>query len=326
MQKKCQNCPTESDLFATTCKGCRTVFATIQKFEKRTEPFKLLYDEVSNVMKDGGAKLSSEERAWLEYLIAAFKRNYEAWEFKAELRDYLLRIEKRSLFRVYDLIGHAYLHVAYDLPRVIADSHSNTRPGGSSFDELELKIPQSIDMDRARPIYLGFGPRFLELMEKSSKKWAVAGWFSLTKLIPGRNSLMRTFGYWVVSLRTVAWIHADSLREASDRKALEGKLLQAIKDAADAVDGQRWNPFAWLSRLFPPVLSVVPVLWLQQTLNQRWFTTLSAYIGGAVLLIIIYLFWVHRFLSHYADCFGVEVYSRCVDAMGRHEEENPSKA
>jgi hypothetical protein len=243
--------------------------------------------------------------------------NFEAWEYKSEVRDYLLRFKQRGVFSVYQLIGHAYLHIAYDLPRVIADSHTNTY-GSPLTDPLGVEIPQAIPMDRARLIYLAPGPDFLALMQKTSGWWSVAGVFSLSKIIPGRKSLMGTFGYWVVALQTVAWIHADNLRESGTRISLEEKLLESVKQAAIEVDRQRRNPFGWLARLFPPnFLLAIPIL-LQTTFGDSRIASAGAI--GATLLVISYFIYVYTWLTDYADNLGKQVYHNSVIAMGRSQE------
>src|ERR1700682_3474157 len=184
IQKKCPNCQNNNDLLNPKCVVCQQVFASIPDFKETTRSFSLLYREVTEVMTQYGSELPQPEKEWLDYLIKAFWKNFEAWEYKAEVRDYLLRFKKRGVFKVYQLIGHAYLHIAYDLPRVIADSHTNAN-GTPLKDSLDVNIPQAISMDRARAIYLGPGPNFLTLMQKTSGWWSVAGVFSVSKIIPG---------------------------------------------------------------------------------------------------------------------------------------------
>ena len=320
IQKKCPNCQNNNDLFNPQCVFCQRVFATIPDFDKTTKAFSLLYREVTKVMKQYSDGLSQNEKEWLDYLIEAFWKNFEAWEYKTEVRDYLLQFKTRGVFAVYQLIGHAYLHIAYDLPRVIADSHTNTY-GNPLTDPLDVSIPQAISMDRARAIYLGPGPNFLALMQKTSGWWSVSGVFSLSKIIPGSKSLMSTFGYWVIALRTIAWIHADNLRESAARTVLEERLLASVKQAADDVDGQRFNPFAWMTTLFPPnFFFFIPVIMIQTTFAHNRTVWIGAIVGVAVLIGISYFAYIYTWLTDYADRLGREVYRKTVKAMSRSRE------
>jgi hypothetical protein len=320
-QKKCPNCQNDNDLFNPKCVVCQLSFDSIPNFKETTKAFSLLYGEVTKVMTAYGIGLAAQEKQWLVYLIEAFWKNFEAWEYKPEVRDYLLRFKRRGVFTVYQLIGHAYLHIAYDLPRVIADSHTNTY-GTPLTDPLGMDIPQAIPMDRARLIYLGPGPNFLALMQETSGWPSVTGIFALLKIVPFRKSLMGTFGYWIVALRTVAWIHADSLRESGNRATLEQSLLASVKQAADEVDQQRRNPFAWLVRLFPPNFFLAVPLMIQATFEQSRTARTGAIVGLAALIIVSYFIYTYTWLTDYADRLGKQVYKNTVKAMSRFQEQS----
>ena len=90
-------------------------------FERRTRSFHELYDEVSKQL----LRIRTDEpgKAWLNLMIEGFHSDYEQW---AKNRDYWPFLDRVELHANENeelrLVGHAYLHIGYDLPRIYARS------------------------------------------------------------------------------------------------------------------------------------------------------------------------------------------------------------
>ena len=65
----------------------------------------------------------------MQFLIDHFEIEYQLWAEKPELRIYL-ELSDRCIRAnpLLSVLAHAYLHVCYDLPRVIADSFTILEP------------------------------------------------------------------------------------------------------------------------------------------------------------------------------------------------------
>ena len=99
-------------------------------FEQSTSPFRTLYQEVNQRLHVRGLALATEEeRQWMQFLIDHFEIEYQLWAEKPELRIYL-ELSDRCIRAnpLLSVLAHAYLHVCYDLPRVIADSFTILEP------------------------------------------------------------------------------------------------------------------------------------------------------------------------------------------------------
>jgi hypothetical protein len=285
-----------------------------------------MYDEVTEKLEDfidspNSYTLVDSEKDWLRYLIEAFRSDYEAWERgEPKLVDYLQRFHRGRLTpRIFTFVGHAYLHIAYDLPRDIADSLSNNTPPYSKVDRHDTSIPQAIDLLRARGIYLAQAPTFLELMEKSARKMSITGVVGLlSKAIPARLGIFRVLGNWILALRNAAWIHGESLNQVSayDRQQLEQRLLDAVHEAAKEVVGVKWNPFAWPSRLQSPALLLSLIVFIQAT-GVTSNPSLKKYLPIALLLLvaICYFLFLYKALIRYVDYLGEAVYVKTNEAM-----------
>jgi hypothetical protein len=148
---------------------------------------------------------------WFKELSAGFHREFEAWAHYPEthpigsyLRDFE-QVRSKSL----RLAAHAFLHVAYDLPRVIADT---------------LQASSYGDRRALRSFFLRPAPLFRQMLVNQVRGGAFGailrplGFFESTEIL----------GYWLLALRSVAWIHAESLADSPDRTVLEWQLAGAL--------------------------------------------------------------------------------------------------
>ena len=87
-------------------------------------------------------------RRWLtfiEYQVAGFFQHCE-WERQSRLQHHLVFVNQKSAHRALNLVRHAYLHMAFDLPRTTADSC-----GAVPW----IPLP---GVPRAKAAYLSLGP------------------------------------------------------------------------------------------------------------------------------------------------------------------------
>lgn len=196
----------------------------------RTDRFETIYGLVTDTLQEYARDAVSKGRmlppddAWFADLIRGFWNEYQRWPLYAgsnDIADYLGIFEARGIHRDLRLAGHVFLHIAYDLPRVIADkfsSHAGSRT-------------------RGRELFLRPAPRLLRVL----LQYASGGAFGMVGRLAGRVEPIRFLGYWVIALRSVAWIHAEILADAAaDRPRLETQMGIAIRNAAVEATSHRW--------------------------------------------------------------------------------------
>lgn len=92
----------------------------VQNFPERTRPFQLLYEEVTARLTKVADGLPSRESSWLRWLIQRFWESHLEWiAGDPRVAEYLYRFHRGYSPRALRVIGHAFLHIAYDLPRDI---------------------------------------------------------------------------------------------------------------------------------------------------------------------------------------------------------------
>jgi hypothetical protein len=230
-------------------------------------PFSILYEKVEQYLTayvnnpNNPDRLSSTEKEWFIFLITNFRNEFRKWAADARLQPYLSYFRKGS--NAYKTLGCAYLHIAYDLSRVIADSLKS-----------EHSFASGLDLGRARGIYLQQAPAFFDMIEKNGTNKEIFGHlFSVLNWItPDRFSLVGVMGNWILALRTTAWVHAEILHSCTPQKraALESSLLDAITQAANDVAGDRRNLTGWPRRLKPQQMLKISgyFILLQETVQR----------------------------------------------------------
>ena len=112
------------------------------------------------------------ERRWLNALIDGFQAERDVWDTTPELSPYFLRCT-RLKHRLLHLAVCAFLHISYDLPRVIA----NGSPGFPPW-----LPPSSL---RGQWIYFDLASNFPEALQEIAHDRTVMGYPTLfTWLIP----------------------------------------------------------------------------------------------------------------------------------------------
>ncbi len=175
------------------------------------------------------------EAAWFHELIDGFQREYELWSTSARIRRYLDAVHRHCESAPMRVICFAYLHVVYDLPRVIARTLRSGR----------------ISRQRAREVYAKAGPLLLSVFDRCHTDPAIWGWYaSLFRFVPRRFSVSRVLAYWILAHRAAAWIKAETLAEVEDHEHYELDLWVRMEAAALPQIEQRAGMIAllgWLS-------------------------------------------------------------------------------
>lgn len=315
-------------------------------FEKEIEPFGLMYEGVEYRLEwyvDNPVnpdRLSDSEKDWFNFLIENFRAEFDEWPKDEKLRPYFDHFLGRP--KPYRAMGGAYLHIAYDLPRVIADSLAPER----TFND-------DLDFGRARGIYLQQTPTFFKVIEEYGTKMKIFGPFALINFliswINPRLSLAGVMGSWILALRTTAWVHGEILHDSTSemRRNLEKNLRSAVIEATREVSRSRWNVLEWPRRLTPQrmlksppaILSVVLFLQaagdgsggtgepsffdqlrllLDQFLNQVWLLLpylFTAVVAVTILGAVAYLLFSYAKAVAWADYLGEAIYYRVGETI-----------
>jgi hypothetical protein len=254
--------------------------------DENVRPFATLYEKVEQYLTayvnnpNNPDRLSSSEKDWFNFLITNFRNEFGKWAADVRLQGYLDFFRKGS--NAYKALGCAYLHIAYDLPRVIADSLKD-----------EHSFANGLDLGRARGIYLQQAPAFFDIIENQGTNNEIFGHlFSfLNWITPDRFSLVGVMGNWILALRTTAWVHAEILKSCTPKKRadLESSLLDAITQAANDVAGDRRNLTGWPRRLRPQQMLKMSAFFilLQETGQRTPIDHYSALLWLITLIVVV---------------------------------------
>lgn len=192
----------------------------------------------------------------LEFMIESFFDEYERWpETRPDdfAKKYLEMWHRKSKARAYRLIGQAYLHIAWDLPRVVEKCYP--------LGELEqFRISEADAIDHFR----GTNSLFEDVLYDNLKRYRVAGMFAPGgRLVERRSHLLNSVFIWIVCLRMDAFAFGASLGKhlPKDREELLEIQKQAILNAASEATKRR---FGWLALVKPPtiMLALAPAVWV----------------------------------------------------------------
>jgi hypothetical protein len=189
--------------------------------------FDRLYDSVTDELKKfvqegcDTKRISKSQEEWFQSLIDGFRKEFEAWQLApsgSPLGRYL-DLFNHGASRRMRLSAHAFLHVAYDLPRVVACT-LRKMPGESriAYRSLFLRpapLFRQVFLDQARQGRLGLLARPL-------------GYLKVAEIL----------SYWLLSLRSVAWIHAESLADSTNWVAMEHEFAEALVRAGKRAGGR----------------------------------------------------------------------------------------
>lgn len=243
-----------------------------------TEPFYLTYQAVTHAIRNYYQD-HPDSRLLLEFMIEAFFEEYEGWPMTEPddfAKKYLAMRHRQSKGRAYRLIGQTYLHIAWDLPRVVEKCFP--------LGELErLRISEADAIDHFRET----NGLFEDVLYDNLKTYGVSGMFAPGgRLIERGSHLLNSVFIWIVCIRMDAFALGASLgkHHPKDRDELLEIQKQAIlKAASEATKGR----FGWLALIKPPtiVLSLAPLMWLENRSAMDALLILAAII---VLLVLNY--------------------------------------
>lgn len=262
--------------------------------------FESLYRNVTRAMEefrdDPANRLIRDEQKWITCLVDGFKARYDNWaSAETSYLDTLYR--RRPPRKLVRFAGHAYLHIAFDLPVVIAESlvtnKDGTKPlvsasrGSQIFGQLEDALESALRADWERPLSVEVALKL---------KWddAVLG--------------------WVVGLRNSSWKHAVELADASPEawpRIVDGlhndvhaKLKKALRISA---------PLVAILALRPP-RTPVPVF---AGLELLLWVLLSWWFDYRVATVVTGLVFVARALAFHSEEFAPSLASSVVRAFLR---------
>jgi len=189
-------------------------------------PFDLAYAKVTQKVTAYRSSTPNEQ-LWLQSLVDGFKAERDLWDTAADLDPYFLRCT-RLKHRLLHLAVCAFLHISYDLPRVIPDRWPGRAP---------WRHPRML---RGQWVFFDLAATFPEALEEISKDRKVMGYPSrVAWLVP--PTVMEALGHWVLHLWTAAWIYARLLREDPGNRAFrEQRMLAAMVAALRRVSD--WTP------------------------------------------------------------------------------------
>jgi hypothetical protein len=251
-----------------------------QKGLEDTEPFFLVYGSVTKAIRKY-YRTYTDARLMLEFMIEEFFDEYERWNDRRPddfARKYLAAWHRRSKGRAYRLIGQAYLHITWDLPRVV----QRCFPLGET-EKLRISEADAIDHFR------GTNGLFLDVLYENLKEYKVSGMFAPGgKLIEARSHLLNSVFIWIISIRMDAWAFGCSLAKQTAAKREELLDIQKqliMKAASEATKGR----FGWLALIKPPAaaFALPPILLLQG--RMRFFV---------VSLVILALLGMFNYVSN----------------------------
>lgn len=287
-------------------------------FNEAVKDFRGLYNRVTEAMeeyRDRDLTNAHAERRWLTDLIVGFENRYQRWGHaptKREGGEVISALLAEDAGRLARMCGFAYLHVCLDLPVVI--SRSLPRQGIGPKHDLSI--------GEARKLYLALGPILETVYEKYIES---RNWLSVFGLLRGAawidRRAIRALGYWVIMLRTAAWLHADSHREAQTPKKQTDYELDLVKRLGDGVKAAlklRW--WQVLSALPIPILASTTLLLLGALLQLHPVTAFAAntildsvslfelVIVAVVVLFLLPMPLIGRLQVAYVNMFGSIVF------------------
>ena len=231
---------------------------------RELDPFDQTYAHVTADIESEAAKLAPPESTWLLKLVVAFQDERKLWNSRPELVAYRIRWAGfRS--RLLRLVAGAYLHIAYDLPRALADDWPGQPPWQSGPAKLN-----------GQTIYFRIGAIFPANLFRAAGDRRIVG---LSGIVFSRvpKKMLGSSAIWVDDLRKGAWLHAEILAFAADRDRREAAMAEAMTAALEDASG--FYPWSIL-RLLPPDDAVYA---------SGWATILSS--------IALWSDWLFRYAS-----------------------------
>jgi len=215
-------------------------------FGKACAPFDRTYADVTRRIRDFAQQLPFPDANWLDRLIDAFAEEREKWENRSELARYRSRL-MRFRAKILRLVGGAYLHISYDLPRALADEW----PGTGQWTTGPTQA-------RGEQIYFQLSDIFPDALIKSASEFRTVGWAAILQRRTA-DDVLAPAAMWVDYQRQGAWLNAAFLARSPNRIAAEQKMAEAMVAALQ--DASLWRPWS-LAHLSPPTSILKSPSWV----------------------------------------------------------------
>ena len=225
-------------------------------YRESTKEFREFYQIVAMRL---GQFAQGRNRTWFEELILKFEKEYSNWEFDDKLRNYLIRLHAcPTLVR---LVGHAYLHMGYDLPRVIGDTL--LRAESESTDQLNpaglLQGFYTSNMTRLHElwnVYLDADRILIDAFAAAAR--SIPGCSGIAFRTGWRiarcRDLLRSPALWILLMRREAW-HTGEKIAARNNPGLISELLADFTIKSEPLFGLKVDPLQVILELKPPQIS-----------------------------------------------------------------------
>lgn len=281
-------------------------------FNTAVEPFSELYDNITKrleYIRDHKLTNDSDAQGWLQYLIDNFDARYKAWQTSAnpDLQRYLEKLSDKDTDQVVRLAGYVYLHIGLDLPMVIASALKGAPRASGNTPPL---------MGINHKLYLMIAPEFAEVLHnhKFRFKQGMRLWL-FSKPWPLRTEAVHILVYWILTLRSVSWIHGEYISSHRSRRNPydpEPAMLNAMNHALDYALSKTW--LSVLKHLQPPIFYGLSGITIASVFSTRLFNALPLLLLLVVLILTLALVgicWgVYRYRHHnlVLELFSREIY------------------
>jgi hypothetical protein len=200
----------------------------------QTDNFREFYERVRTALSAFAAK---KNYFWFHNWNAAFWVEYENWNRTPRLDKMRGRLsgEKDPLAR---LIGCAYLHIGYDLPRVLARKRSIERERVVAGPDIIGYDMTNVDVSQLWASFLEADDEIQRVFRDAIRDWRIVGpWAAFRVWFAGHTGRdMRSLSFapelWLVWMRREAWNNAERIGYGGDA-AQEAALLEDLE--------QQWN-------------------------------------------------------------------------------------
>ena len=192
--------------------------------------FELAYNEVTiGLLREFIRPLNWKQTEWFLKLIDGFDREFSKWPDEPSLLQEYWRICDKEK-RLTQVALCAFLHMTYDLARVIATNLRDSALINPNdlfplFDEAEHSILRAIVKSVRTPLVSG-------------TIWSVAD--RIGRLFAG-NLLMHAFAFHIVMLRKLAWRWGKKMASSKNPELLEKELLLGLMEGTrKGLAGSSW--------------------------------------------------------------------------------------
>lgn len=172
--------------------------------------------------------LPAPEARWYRFLGERSDADVAAWPARPFVAGYLAAAGRIRL-RSYALLAFAYLHLAYDFPRFLADS----------FRQFPDVTPE-----QGYRVYMSGGGPVREAIIRESRPSVIGIVPRMLPMWPRQRPLAVGL---VLAHRCAAWSAAEVLHAAGDRATLEARLWKGIDEAGRTLLHR--SPWRWMREL-----------------------------------------------------------------------------